>query len=455
MVQPQRIEFINDKPIKKGNYVLYWMQQSQREQFNHALEYAAQEANDHSVPLVVLFTITDFFPEANLRHYHFLISGLSQTKKAIEQRGVQLVIRVSRDIPESVSEFSKDSVMVITDCGYLGIQRLWRRAVAEKINCRFVQVESDAIVPVKTASPKQEIGARTLRSKIQKKLPDFLVPVKRIKLKHESLNLKFESTDISNVTDILYRLNTDRSVTPLKWLKSGPSEAQAVLRTFIKENLAGFGDLRNDPSKNHTSNLSPYLHFGQISPLYIALEIVKTKSPGTAAFLEEMVVRRELGFNYCLYSHKYDSFDALPSWAKESLHKHRSDKKSSVYSLEEMEHARTQDPYWNTAQREMVFLGKMHGYMRMYWGKKILEWSPTPEEAFRRALYLNNKYSLDGRDPNSFTGVAWCFGLHDRAWGEREVFGKVRYMNQNGLKRKFDMDGYVDLVEEKIADEQR
>jgi len=195
--------------------------------------------------------------------------------------------------------------------------------------------------------------------------------------------------------------------------------------------------------------LSPYLHFGQISPLEVALAVENARDTNRAArdaFLEELIVRRELSLNFVEHHPRYDTFDALPAWAQRSLREHAADPREYLYTLEVLEAARTQDPYWNAAQREMVRTGKMHNYMRMYWGKKILEWSPTPEAAFAAALHLNNKYELDGRDPNSFAGVAWCFGKHDRAWGEREVFGKIRYMGAAGLKRKFDMDTYVRRV---------
>jgi len=192
--------------------------------------------------------------------------------------------------------------------------------------------------------------------------------------------------------------------------------------------------------------MSPYLHFGQISPLYIALEVSKTKSPGKEAYLEELIVRRELSMNFVHYSETYDSFDSIPQWARKTLRAHQKDRRDYLYRREEFEQGKTHDPYWNAAQKEMVVTGKMHGYMRMYWGKKILEWSKTPQEAFQTTLYLNNKYELDGRDPNGFTGVAWCFGKHDRPWGERTIFGNVRYMNEGGLKRKFDADRYVEKI---------
>jgi deoxyribodipyrimidine photo-lyase len=195
--------------------------------------------------------------------------------------------------------------------------------------------------------------------------------------------------------------------------------------------------------------MSPYLHFGQISPLYIALQVqeaIRVSAKTREAYLEELIVRRELAMNFAYYNPAYDSFQAIPDWAKRTLKAHQRDKREYVYSQDELEEAKTHDPYWNAAQKEMVVTGKMHNYMRMYWGKKILEWCSDPEEAFRIAVYLNNKYELDGRDPNSFAGVAWCFGKHDRPWGERPVFGKVRYMSLGGMETKTDAAGYVDRV---------
>jgi len=230
--------------------------------------------------------------------------------------------------------------------------------------------------------------------------------------------------------------------------KGGVSEAKKRLEKFIENKLQDYPKLRNDPTVDYQSNLSPYLHFGQISPIHIASEILSAKSATEAkeAYLEELILRRELAANYVQYNNDYDAFKGLPEWAKRSLHNHTKDPRKYLYNLEELENAQTHDPYWNAAQNEMRLTGKMHGYMRMYWGKKIIEWTATPEIAFKTALQLNNKYELDGRDPNGFAGVSWCFGKHDRPWGERPIFGNVRYMNDNGLRRKFDADKYVENV---------
>jgi deoxyribodipyrimidine photo-lyase len=262
----------------------------------------------------------------------------------------------------------------------------------------------------------------------------------------ESLSLDFDSFDISDVGKAISKLHIDRTVQKVSSFQGGTQEARNHLEVFLEGKLDQFPELRNDPTLDYLSHMSPYLHFGQISPLFIALKASETKSPGTEAFLEELIVRRELSMNFVYYNKKYDLFEAVPEWAKKTLRAHKKDKRQYTYTLEELEPAKTHDPYWNAAQKEMVIKGKMHGYMRMYWGKKIIEWSRTPEGAFRSTLYLNNKYELDGRDPNGFTGVAWCFGKHDRPWGERPIFGNVRYMNDKGLRRKFDADGYVKRV---------
>jgi deoxyribodipyrimidine photo-lyase len=252
--------------------------------------------------------------------------------------------------------------------------------------------------------------------------------------------------DIQDVGNALSKLRIDRSSEKVNAFQGGIKEALRHLEIFLDEKLDRFPELRNNPTLDYLSHMSPYLHFGQISPLYIALKVKQTKSPGIEAFLEELIIRRELSMNFVFYNDRYDSFDGLPEWARKTLRSHQKDKRQYLYRLEELEQANTHDPYWNAAQKEMVVKGKMHGYMRMYWGKKIIEWSKAPEEGFHAALYLNNKYELDGRDPNGFTGVAWCFGKHDRPWGERPIFGNVRYMNDKGLKRKFDADDYVRMV---------
>jgi deoxyribodipyrimidine photo-lyase len=442
MVQKERIKALNKKEIKKGAYVLYWMQASQRAEYNHALEYAISKGNELHQPVIGFFGLTDHFPEANERHYAFMLEGLREVKQSLEKRGIRMVI-LHKSPEMGAVPLAKKASLVIVDRGYLRIQRQWRDIVADQIDCPLIQVESDVLVPVEETSPKEEYAAATIRSKIHKKLSHFLIPLKQSVPTVDSLSLDFDSFDIEDIGKTISKLRIDRSVKKVTSFQGGTKEARNHLEVFLEGKLDQFPELRNDPTLDYLSHMSPYLHFGQISPLFIALRALETKSPGTEAFLEELIVRRELSMNFVFYNEKYDSLEAVPDWAKKTLRVHQKDKRQYTYTLEELESAQTHDAYWNAAQKEMVIKGKMHGYMRMYWGKKIVEWSKTPEEAFRRALFLNNKYELDGRGPNGFTGVAWCFGKHDRPWGERPIFGNVRYMNDKGLKRKFDADGYV------------
>ena len=446
MIQQERIRLLNDRRADGGKYVLYWMQAAQRAEYNHALEYAIRTANRLKKPVVVFFGITENWPEANLRHYYFMLEGLKEVKKALKTKGIQMVIR--RNSPDSgAAEMAKDAALVVVDAGQLRIQKKWRVSAAATINCLLCEVETNLIVPVQEASMKENFSAGTFRPRITKKLDYYLVPLKHSKPKLDSLGMKFQTFDIDDIDRVLLKLDIDRSVAKVSGFHGGTKEAKRRLSDFLKNKLDRFADLRNDPTADYVSNMSPYLHFGQISPLYIALEVSKTFSAGKDTYLEELIVRRELSYNFVFYNDHYDTFECLEPWAKKTLNLHRSDKREYVYTFEQFGKARTHDPYWNAAQKEMVIIGKMHGYMRMYWGKKILEWSKSPQAGFEIALHLNNKYELDGRGPNAFAGVAWCFGKHDRAWGERTIFGKIRYMNAAGLKRKFDADDYVKKIE--------
>jgi deoxyribodipyrimidine photo-lyase len=424
------------------------MQASQRTTFNHALEYAIRQANEQDRPVVVVFGITDTFPEANARHYTFMVEGLQEVNLALQRRGIPFVVQ--HQSPERAAlRMAVNASMLVTDRGYLRIQKAWRQEVAEKAPCPVIQVESDVVVPVEVASGKEAYAASTLRPKIKKYLNRFLVPVKETPVKRDALGLQFDSIDIMQADIVGAQLRVDRTVTPVSSFRGGAGRAERLLNQFVSKKLRLYHEQRSDPSADLGSHMSPYLHFGQISPLHIALKVRRARGKPKAAkeaYLEELIVRRELSMNFVHYNPRYDAYQALPEWAQNTLKAHQKDRRKYLYGRRELENAQTHDSYWNTAQKEMVTTGKMHNYMRMYWGKKILEWSPTPEKALLAALYLNNKYELDGRDPNGFAGVAWCFGKHDRAWPERPIFGKVRYMNAAGLRRKFDIEGYVRRV---------
>jgi len=451
MIHGERVQTLNDLEARgDGTYVLYWMQRAQRAASNHALEFAIREANQRQLPLLAVFGITQRFPDANTRAYAFMLEGLRETKRTLSERGILLEVRLEPPV-EAVRGLADDAATVVVDRGYLRIERQWRQRVASRLACPLVQVESDVVVPVETASPKEEYAAYTIRPKIHEHLDTFLSPLEETGLERGTLDRTDRGLKLKDIEALLERMRINRSADRVDTFRGAASEAAGLLENFIEEKLDGYAEERNDPSQDYLSQMSPYLHFGQISPLRIALRVRNAEGVGKEnrdAYLEELIVRRELSMNFCLYNPHYDSLDGLPDWAQETLHEHAGDGRTHVYDLEAFERAATHDPYWNAAQREMKLTGKMHGYMRMYWGKKILEWTPGPEIAMRIALTLNNRYELDGRDPNGYTGVAWCLGKHDRAWAEREVYGKVRYMSAGGLERKFDIDAYVRKVEE-------
>ena len=392
----------------------------------------------------------DGYPEANLRHYAFMLQGLQETEAILRERGIALA--VLRGEPDEVAlKLAKDAALLVSDRGYLRHQKSWRARVGEHAPCRVIEAEGDVVVPVEVASDKDESAARTLRPKLHRVWDDYLRPLEEQKVRHRAQQASGGGdVDLSDLERALGRLDLDRSVRPVKRFTSGTGEARRRLEAFLGSKLKGYADGRSEPAAYQCSMLSPYLHFGQISPVEVALSVKQAHSGNRedrGSYLEELIVRRELSMNHVNFSDEYDSYRTLPEWAHKTLAAHRADARQQRYGRAELEAAETHDRYWNAAMREMVHTGYMHNYMRMYWAKKILEWSDTPEHAFETALYLNNRYFLDGRDANSYANVAWAFGLHDRAWTERPVFGKVRYMSASGLERKFDMDAYIAAVE--------
>ncbi len=445
MIQDERVQALNDGEVAGGSYVVYWMQQAARADCNHALEYAVRRANELQLPVVAAFGITQRFPGANERHYAFMLEGLAETRSRLAERGIGLVVRLSPPV-ELILGLAGEAALVVTDRGYLKIQRNWRRRAAQRAACRVEQVETDVVVPVETASDEEQWAARTLRPRIHEHLDRFLAPLEETSLERDSVGLVEEGLELDDVEGLLEEMRVSRSAGPVSAFRGGASRAERLLEEFCADRLPGYAESAGDPNAECVSHMSPYLHFGQISPLRIALRVSAEEGAGRKnidAYLKELIVRRELSMNFCLYNGRYDSFACLPEWARQTLRQHAGDERPYLYSREELAKAGTHDPYWNAAQRRMMQTGKMHNRMRMYWGKKILEWTADPEEAFRTALELNNRYELDGRDPNSYAGVAWCFGKHDQGWAERDVFGKVRYMNAAGLERKFDAETYV------------
>jgi len=455
VVEPERIRHLNDEPEGSGKYVLYWVQAAVRWEYNHALQYAKQQANRLGIPLVCCFGVTSY-PEANLRHFQFMLEGVSDLQANLRTQRIRLVVK---QMPPAklAADLAKDASLVVTDMGYLRILRQWRAELATALKIRLVQVETCAVVPVETASNKREFAARTFRPKIMKLLPKFLHKLTPVSVNKSSLGLKLRisgDADVTSTTAIDKFLKgfkaIDRSVQPAtRWFRGGATAAANQLQEFLDNRIQYYGELRNEPDKKYTSDLSPWYHFGHISPVQAAVAVMESKAPktGKEGFVEESVVRRELSFNFCHFDDNYDNFSCLPDWAQKTLSNHAKDKREHEYTLKQLETAKTKDEVWNAAQKEMVITGKMANYMRMYWGKKVLEWAPTHQLAFKWLLYLNNKYELDGRDPNSFAGVAWVFGNHDRPWQKTPAFGMVRYMGQRGMYTKFKMPSYIAMVE--------
>ncbi len=452
MVNPDRIQLLNTCPDVNGSYVLYWVQGCVRIPYNDALSFAVEQAHEKNLPLLVYFGVSDDYPEASYRHYHFLLEGVIELCEKLRERNIRMVIAHTSPEAGAVT-LAEKAALVVTDKAYVRHERLWRSSVASRINVPFYEVESNLVVPVEKASGKEEYSAFTLRKKIEPMIGYYASEWKDTGYHGEYYEEALPLDDIyaESADEILSGTKIDRSVPAVPGKKGGYEAARRQLSYFIENHLEGYSTFSNDPSLDYASGLSPYLHYGFISPVEIYREVRSAGTPSVPDFLEQLIVRRHLAFNFVYYNALYDSYEGLPEWARKTLNNHIDDRREFLYTFEELEAGQTHDVYWNAAQRELRETGSMHNYMRMYWGKKILEWSADPSAAFSSALKLNNRYQLDGRDPNGFAGVAWCFGKHDRPWKEREVFGMVRYMNERGLKRKFDMDRYLKRVDEKCS----
>lgn len=445
MIHDTRVQPLRPgEPARRGphaGFVLLWVQASVRTRDNHALEYAVREANRLNLPLVAVFGLTPDYPEANARHFQFLLEGLRDLKVNFAARRIPLRVGLGSPPQVALDAAAEGAALVVTDVGYVRIQREWRQWLAQRLEVPLVQVESEAVIPVHTVSGKQEFAARTIRPKIHRLLPDYLVPLESHDLRRTARDWD-AGLDVSDPATLTATLPIDHSVPPGEE-EGGENAALDMLEDFITRKLEGYATHRNDPTVDGSSRLSAYLHYGHLSPLSAALSAREHAGPGTDAFLEELVVRRELSFNLCTFNPAYDRYEGLPGWARATLEEHAGDRREYVYTREEFDAAQTHDPYWNAAQRQMTRTARMHNYMRMYWGKKVLEWTPDPRTAYATLVWLNNRHEQDGRDPNSWAGLGWVLGLHDRPWQTRPIFGTVRYMNAGGLKRKFDIEAYA------------
>ncbi|MGL5785275.1 MAG: deoxyribodipyrimidine photo-lyase [Bacteroidales bacterium] len=440
-----------EKEGGKGKYVLYRMQASVRYNHNLALNYAVEEANKRDLPLKILFTLHSGFPDANYRHYLFLCQGLFDFAAKAIHLGYDLIVETDPD-DDRIRHYLHHADLVILDKGYLRIQRQWADFIIQYSPATVVMIEDNLLVPVSACTNKQEWAARTIRPKIMKHYLYFLSDMvfDRPAPLNQHLFSAFTFAKIEDKLNYFLQKLTPGTM-PLLNRRGGEEEALKCWSLFLNEKFLHYASDRNDPSLHATSGISPYLHFGQISSsgmLRAMYDFLQDRADAHLyeesrdVLIEQLIVRRELAHNYVWFNPDYDHYNGLPQWCRDTLGSHQRDEREYLYSPDELESAQTHDPYWNRAMAEMIQTGSMENTMRMYWGKKILEWSPSPEEAYYTALRLNNKYFLDGRDANSYVGVGWCFGLHDRPWTDRPVFGMIRYMNAAGLERKYKIKEY-------------
>lgn len=514
-INQKRIQILNTQAIRNDKPVVYWMNRDCRVQDNWALLYAAEQARERKVPLLVVYNLIRGYLGGGNRQWDFKVKGLVEIQKNLAELNIPFYVLIdeyetgsknkgaigSKDIASKNVDSSSASLItffgkydvgqIITDFSPVKSMRQWTEYVAKTAEVQVAQVDAHNIVPVWVASPKREFGAYTIRPKIHKLLPEFLTPFPSLHAYEHNQAFKTEIKKCADVLDDICSQNISSSnhhaakfrethSAPVDWITPGESAAGLALKHFIKSVLPKY-NLRNDPNANAQSGLSPYLHYGHMSAQRVAFEVWKDSEVkdiqhlmhefknaagnntaenshtkrghadteesehSHSAFLEELVVRRELADNFCWYAKDYDKTTCFPDWSQKNLQKTAGDKREYIYDLEEFEEAKTHDELWNAAQMEMVITGKMHGYMRMYWAKKILEWTPNVQTAMNIAIELNDVYELDGRDPNGYAGIAWSLGgVHDRAWFSRPVFGQVRYMNAKGCKSKFDVDAYIE-----------
>ncbi len=428
----------------EGTCVVYWMQRAHRGIDNPALDVAVEAANVLKKPVVAFLAPIPFYPNANLRHYRFLNEGIADIAEALEKRNIGFVLR--RYPQHSLVKFCDEvkAALVVGDENPMREPENWRRIATKKLKIPLWTVDADVIVP-SVLLEKAQYAAHTVRPRLQAQLKTYLVPPQNLRAQvgwKRPVGLESLSADV----DITEGWNVDRSVEPVSKWRGGTSEGLRLMHQFVNLKLRGYGTQRNKPETDHTSRLSPYLHFGHISPIALAIAIQNAEAPAAdkEAFLNQIITWRELSVNMVRFNRNYDNFECGEPWAHRTLAKHAKDPRPVLYTEKQLENAETYDDLWNAAQMEMVQKGWMHNYMRMYWAKKILEWSRTPSEAHRIAVWLNDKYLLDGRDPNGYAGVAWSIvGKFDRPWFERAVFGQIRYMSGASTGKKFNSKEYI------------
>lgn len=459
-MEAERVRTLNDaSPPTDAKYVLYWSQMNRRVDSNHALAYAASLANENGLPLLVYEGLTCTYKEASDRMHTFVLEAVPETARELRRMrvGYFFYLREQRSSPNDLLyRLAKRARCIITDDFPVFIAAGHNSSVPAKIAIPYLAVDSSCIVPM-SRHEKRAYGAYTIRPKIRRELPQYLKRLAPVSLK-KNWNDELLPRGVAGLRTVVTTAaipklvagcEINHAVKPSSEFKGGAAAARARLELFLEEKLVRYAKDRNDPPKHATSDLSPYLHFGQISSLEVALaaqDYAAKHKLMADEFLEELIVRRELAFNFARFAEDPESLEMLPEWCRKTMAKHAKDPRPHLYTREELEQGRTYDHLWNATQKELLVRGKIHGYYRMYWGKKIIEWSRTYEQALRTMIDLHDRYALDGRDPNTYTNILWCFGLHDRPWGERPVFGQLRYMTYDGMRRKTNVAAYIEEI---------
>ncbi|WP_109486642.1 deoxyribodipyrimidine photo-lyase [Occallatibacter savannae] len=437
-------------PRPDSRCVVYWMQRAMRIHENPALDFAIDVANHLGLPVVVFFSVIPNYPNANLRHYHFMQQGLRDVELDAAGRGVGFVLRRHPD--NSLEKFLEEvqAAILIGDENPCREPERWRQTLSRKLKLPYWTVDADVVVP-SVVFGRDWFLLQHMRPHLKQALPKFLVPPRSPKPQHpwqKPKSLESFSLD-QDITSGFKSL--DRSIGPVDTFTGGTHAALKHLRDFVAHGLNNYDEKRNHPEINGTSRLSPYLHFGNIGPLTIALAVERAHAEGKAPrpacdrFLDQVIAWRELSVLFVKYNPNYDNWECAEPWARQTLVEHAADPRSHRYTFEQLERAETHDDLWNAAQRQMVHHGWMHNYLRMYWAKMILEWAPDPARAYEWAVILNDRYELDGRDPNGYQGIAWAIvGKHDRPWFNRPVFGLIRPMSGASTAKKFDSKAYIE-----------
>jgi deoxyribodipyrimidine photo-lyase len=455
----ERVTLLNDKEVNaNARYVLYWMQMYKRVDNNHALIWAIRKSNELKLPLVVYEGLKYYYPWASDRLHTFILDGVAEKRAAFEELGIRYLfyLQKDKDSPkQTVAKLAKDAALIVTDDYPCFIIPEHNRRIAERAEVPVFAVDSNGVIPM-SKFDKEEYAAYTIRPKIDKLLEQYLkpLPMERVEVPGTRLEVDCPDTQVTadNIASLVAGCDIEHSVKPSAYYHGGTANGRKRLKKFVDEILPDYEKARSKPDRDGSSRMSAYLHFGFLSPLEIALAVSDSDAPQGSkdAYLEELVVRRELSFNMTRHNTHYDSLAALPAWVHKTMREHADDERQFIYPLAQLEAGETHDELWNAAQREMVVTGEMHNYVRMLWGKNVIAWSPSYEVAFETLVHLNNKYCLDGRDPNSYAGILWCLGKHDRPWMESPVFGTIRYMTSGSTGKKFDSKKYIEWTKSLI-----